>query len=83
MVQVVKTTSDSATYVVLRPICLAGERKERGDEVELTKVLGAELANAGKVAPAPVVEAAAVAATPAVKTASKAAPQVKGNKAAE
>lgn len=38
-------------YTVLRAICMAGERVEVGDTVELTAVQYSELANAGKVGP--------------------------------
>jgi len=39
------------TYTVLRAICMAGERVEVGETVELTAVQYAELATAGKVGP--------------------------------
>lgn len=38
-------------YTVLRAICVAGERVEIGDTVELTIVQYTELAHAGKVGP--------------------------------
>ena len=38
-------------YTVLRAICMAGERVEVGDTVDLTRVQYAELASAGKVGP--------------------------------
>lgn len=38
-------------YSVLRAICMAGERVEVGETVELTAVQYAELATAGKVGP--------------------------------
>lgn len=38
-------------YTVLRAICMAGERVEVGETVELTIAQGTELASAGKVTP--------------------------------
>lgn len=38
-------------YTVLRPICVAGERVEVGETVQLTKVQYSELSHAGKVGP--------------------------------
>ena len=38
-------------YTVLRAICIAGERVEIGDTVELTRVQYAEAFSAGKVGP--------------------------------
>lgn len=38
-------------YTVLRAICMAGERVEVGETVELTNVQYAELFHAGKVGP--------------------------------
>ena len=38
-------------YTVLRPICMAGERVEVGDTVDLTITQYTELASAGKVGP--------------------------------
>jgi len=38
-------------YTVLRAICMAGERVEVDETVELTLTQGSELAAAGKVAP--------------------------------
>lgn len=51
MVQTLKPLdSGQATYLVIRPICIGGERVEPGASVQLTKVLGTELAAAAKVA---------------------------------
>jgi hypothetical protein len=46
------TEPDTKPFVVLRPICMAGERVEIGETVELTRTQGTELATATKVAPA-------------------------------
>lgn len=52
MVQTVaKKADDVGAYTVLRPICIAGERVEVGESVELTRVQYTELAAAGKVGP--------------------------------
>lgn len=42
---------ETKLYTVLRPICVAGERVEVGETVQLTKVQYSELAHAGKVGP--------------------------------
>lgn len=58
MVQTVAKKDDAvATYTVLRPICIAGDRVDVGGTVELTKVQYTELAAAGKVGPLVVAEA--------------------------
>lgn len=51
MVQTLKPLdSGLATYVVLRAICIGGDRVEPGASVQLTKPQGTELAAAAKVA---------------------------------
>lgn len=59
----------TAPYKVLRAIAVGGERVEVGDVVQLTRQQGAELASAGKVAPAP---AEADTPAPAARRASRA-----------
>lgn len=72
MVQTLKPLdSGHATYVVIRPICIGGERVEPGASVQLTKVQGTELAAASKVALDGT--AAAKAAQDAAKAAARAA----------
>lgn len=72
MVQTLKPLdSGQATYVVIRPICIGGERVEPGASVQLTKVQGTELAAASKVALDGT--AAAKAAQDAAKAAARAA----------
>ena len=44
-------TPATAKYTVLRAICMAGERVEVGEAVELTPAQYAEFASAGKVGP--------------------------------
>ena len=44
--------AEVSAYVVLRPICMGGERVEVGGIVQLTRQQGTELAAAAKVAPA-------------------------------
>lgn len=44
-------TPATAKYTVLRAICMAGERVEVGDTVEMTPAQYAEAAAAGKVGP--------------------------------
>ena len=52
MVQTIKAQdSGLRAFVVLRAICIAGERVEPGASVSLSKVVGSELAAASKVAP--------------------------------
>ena len=59
------------SYVVLRAIFIAGERVEPGAAVSLSRIVGAELAAANKVAPdgSPAAEAAREAARAAAKAA--------------
>lgn len=45
------TTPATAKYTVLRAICMAGERVEVGETVDLTPVQYAEAFSAGKVGP--------------------------------
>jgi len=45
------TTPPTATYTVLRAICMNGERIEVGSPVEMTPLQYAEAHNAGKVGP--------------------------------
>ena len=45
------TTPPTATYTVLRAICMHGERIEVGDTVEMTPAQYAEAHHAGKVGP--------------------------------
>ena len=72
MVQTLKPLdSGQATYVVIRPICIGGERVEPGASVQLTKVQGTALAAASKVALDGT--AAAKAAQDAAKAAARAA----------
>lgn len=42
---------ETKPYTVLRPICMAGQRVEVGEAVELTRQQATELASAGKVGP--------------------------------
>lgn len=66
MVQTTKPAEPKASpYVVLRPICMDGDRVEVGATVELTRLQGTELETAGKVAPAgsPAADAAVKAAS--------------------
>ena len=52
MVQMLKTQEPATrAYVVLRAICIQGERVEPGTTVQLIKSIGTELAAAVKVAP--------------------------------
>ena len=77
MVQTLKPLdSGQATYLVIRPICIGGERVEPGASVQLTKVLGTELAAAAKVAAdgTPAAKAAQDAAKAAAKAAKAAKP---------
>lgn len=46
-----KNVTGTKPYTVLRAICMAGERVEVGDSVELTITQYTELASAGKVGP--------------------------------
>lgn len=83
MVQTLKPLdSGQTTYVVIRPICIGGERVEPGASVQLTKVQGTELAAASKVAlegtpAAKAAQDAAKAAAKAAKDAAKAAAAAK------
>ena len=79
MVQTVAQPAGSLQYVVLRPIFIAGERKEVGDAVTLARQVGAELVAAHKVAPAPA--PAAAPAAEAEPDADAAAPPAKGRAA--
>lgn len=45
------TTPPTATYTVLRAICMDGERIEVGDTVEMTPAQYVEAQHAGKVGP--------------------------------
>ena len=47
----IESATAVATYTVLRAICIAGERVEVGDSVELTRSQYNEAAAAGKVGP--------------------------------
>ena len=72
MVQTLKAQDNGMrAYVVLRAICIGGERVEPGSDVELSRVVGAELMAAKKIAPEDSPEAKA--AKSAAKAASKAA----------
>jgi hypothetical protein len=72
MVQTLKAQdSGMRAYVVLRAICIDGERVEPGTDVQLSRVVGAELMAANKLAPEGSPEAKAAKA--AAKAASKAA----------
>ena len=42
---------DESDFVVLRAICMAGERVEVGSVVRMSRTLGTEATSAGKVAP--------------------------------
>lgn len=53
MVQTINTQKPrTSEYVVLRAICIQGERIEPGATLQLASTVGMELAAAGKVAPA-------------------------------
>ncbi|MEY2686553.1 MAG: hypothetical protein RL375_751 [Pseudomonadota bacterium] len=76
MVQTLKPLDNGlATYVVLRAICIGGDRVEPGASIQLTKVQGTELAAAAKVAAdgTPAAKAAQDAAKAAAKAAKAAA----------
>lgn len=74
------TSSSAVQAVVLRPICIGGERVEPGAEITLTAMQYAELRSAAKVGPVPAKAAPRAAAKSAAKTdqpatqAAKAAP---------
>ena len=44
---------ETQPHTVLRPICMAGQRVEVGEVVQLTRQQARELANAGKVSAQP------------------------------
>lgn len=86
MVQTFKPLdSGLATYVVLRAICIGGDRVEPGASVQLTNQQGTELTAAAKVAAdgTPAAKAAQDAAKAAAKAATKAAAEASAAKAAE
>lgn len=74
MVQTVASRASGAPqpYTVLRPIFVGGERQEVGAIVMLVPTVGAELASAAKVAPAPAATPPAAAAEPDAKPGRKA-----------
>lgn len=77
------TEPETRPFVVLRPICMAGERIEIGETVELTRTQGTELATAAKVAPAgsPAADAAVKAVKEAKATATRQAKEAKATAA--
>lgn len=63
MVQMLKAQEPTTrAYVVLRAICIDGQRVEPGTVVQLSRTIGTELASAAKVAPegSPAADAAKV-----------------------